>query len=281
MPELPELQAAAERIGPAIGGAQVQEAVPLLPSALKTYSPALSSLAGAHLDSVGRRGKYLTFVFGDLTLVVHLMQGGRVRLLERAPPRPRGGLLVIRFGAAGDLLFREGGTQHRASIWLLRSGDLESFEPLARLGPEADSIPLGELAASLAANRCWVHRFLRDQRAISGIGRAWTNDILHLAGISPQRMTRDLDDEQIRRLHETIASVLEDALQAERRRSEIGLPDKIVRHLRVHDRLGNPCPGCGDKIRRVSFEGYQIFYCPGCQTGGRVLADRRLSRLLK
>jgi formamidopyrimidine-DNA glycosylase len=209
------------------------------------------------------------------------MQSGRITVTPRAPARPRGGLLVVGFGDRGDLLLKELASKHRASIWLLRPEALGAFEPIATLGPEAGSVTEEELRSALEAKRRQVHGFLRDQRAIAGIGRAWANDILNLAQISPLRMTTELTEDEVRRLHGAIDAVLGAALVEQRSRTAPGLPDKVERTFRVHNRLGEPCPACGNRIEHVSFEGYEIFYCPACQTGGRVLADRRLSRLIK
>lgn len=278
---MPELQAAAERLEAALAGAVVERAVPLSVSALKTFDPPLEALVGTTLAAVHRRGKYLILDFSSLLLVVHLMQSGRIGVVARAPARPKGGLLVVGFGDRGDLLLRELASKHRASVWLLRPEALATFEPVATLGPEAATLSEEELRAALRAKRRQVHGFLRDQRALAGIGRAWANDILNLARISPLKMTTELDDDEVGRLHGAIDAVLGTALVEQRSRTAPGLPDKVERTFRVHNRLGDPCPGCGGRIEHVSFEGYEIFYCPACQTGGRVLADRRLSRLLK
>jgi formamidopyrimidine-DNA glycosylase len=278
---MPELQAAAERIEAALAGAVVERAVPLSAAALKTFDPSPSALVGTSLATVRRRGKYLLLDFTSLVLVTHLMQSGRILVTARAPARPKGGLLVVGFGPHGDLLLKELASKHRAAIWLLRPEAVGSFEPMVTLGPEAASVGEPELRAALGAKRRQVHGFLRDQRAIAGIGRAWANDILNLAGISPLRMTTELEDDEVIRLHAAIDAVLGAALVEQRSRTAPGLPDKVERTFRVHNRLGEPCPGCGGRIEHVSFEGYEIFYCPACQTGGRVLADRRLSRLLR
>jgi formamidopyrimidine-DNA glycosylase len=278
---MPELQAAAERLEAALSGAVVERAVPLSAAALKTFDPPLGALVGTSLVAVRRRGKYLLLDFSSLVLVTHLMQSGRILVTARAPARPKGGLLVLGFGPHGDLLLKELASKHRASVWLLRPENVETFEPIATLGPEAASVDEEDLRAALAAKRRQVHGFLRDQRAVAGIGRAWANDILNLAQVSPVKMTTELEDTEIRRLHAAIDAVLGAALVEQRSRTAPGLPDKVDRTFRVHNRLGEPCPACGGRIEYVSFEGYEIFYCPVCQTGGRVLADRRLSRLLK
>jgi formamidopyrimidine-DNA glycosylase len=278
---MPELQAAAERLEAALGGAVVERAVPLSAAALKTFDPPLAALVGTTLAGVRRRGKYLILDFTSLVVVIHLMQSGRIVVVGRAPARPKGGLLVVGFGDRGDLLLKELASKHRASVWLLRAEALDTFEPIATLGPEAGTVTEEELRSALAAKRRQVHGFLRDQRAIAGIGRAWANDILNLARTSPLRMTTELDDDEVGRLHAAIDAVLGAALVEQRSRTAPGLPDKVERTFRVHNRLGEPCPACGGSIEHVSFEGYEIFYCPVCQTEGRVLADRRLSRLLK
>ena len=278
---MPELQAAAERLEAVLAGAVVERAVPLSAAALKTFDPPLGALVGTTLTAVRRRGKYLLLDFSSLVLVIHLMQSGRILVTARAPARPRGGLLVVGFGDRGDLLLKELASKHRASVWVLRPDALDAFEPIATLGPEAAALKEQELRAALSAKRRQVHGFLRDQRAIAGIGRAWANDILNLARVSPLRMTTELEDDELRRLYDAIDAVLGTALVEQRSRTAPGLPDKVERTFRVHNRLGEPCPGCGGRIEHVSFEGYEIFYCPVCQTGGRILADRRLSRLLK
>ena len=278
---MPELQAAAERLEAALGGAVVERAAPLSVAALKTFDPPVGALVGTTLAAVRRRGKYLILDFSSILLVTHLMQSGRILVSARAPAKPKGGLMVVGFGERGDLLIKELATKHRASVWLRRPGDLAAFEPIATLGPEAATLTEEEFRTAVAAKRRQIHGLLRDQRAIAGIGRAWTNDILNLARVPPLKMTTDLEEDELRRLFDAIDAVLGAALAEQRSRTAPGLPDKVERTFRVHNRLGEPCPACSGRIEHVSFEGYEIFYCPVCQTGGKVLADRRLSRLLK
>jgi formamidopyrimidine-DNA glycosylase len=229
------------------------------------------------VDEVGRRGKYLVWSLGGPRLLIHLSQGGRVDLED--PPRtsrPRNG--VVRVGVAGrpSVLVKEFGTERKAAWWVLAEGD---EGPLARLGPEAGSPAFAELIRT-GDDRRRVHTILRDQRTVAGTGRGYTDDALHRARLSPYATLASLEADQRERLVAAVEHVLADGLAAERRRTG-GLPAKVGDHWVVHNRTGQPCPACGDTLRRVSYESHEVTYCPACQTGGRVLADRRLSRLLK
>lgn len=277
MPELPEMQALAERLDVLLSGAPLAGADPIQFSALKTYEPGPDTLAGRSLDGVGRRGKYLVLGFGGARLLVHLSQGGRIAVED--PPkrtRPRGSVLRLRFDDRPSVLVKEFGTERRAGWWVLSPGD---EGPLARLGPEPDSEAFEELVLR-GDDRRRVHTILRDQRSVAGIGRGYSDDVLHRARLSPYAALAQLDPRERRRLLDAVREVLADALEMERRRTG-GLPAKLGDHFAVHNRWGQACPRCGQDLRRVSFESHEITYCPECQTGGKVLADRRMSRLVR
>ena len=278
MPEFPEIRALSERIDEIVHGARFERADILQFSSLKTYAPRPEELRGATVGSVGSRGKYLIFAFEDLRrLLVHLSQGGRIDV--EAPPKstkPRGSVVRLRFEERPSLLVKEFGTQRKSGWWILATGD---DGPLAKLGPEALSPEADQLVMSSTDTRR-VHTILRDQRTIAGMGRGYTDDVLHDAKLSPTSQLGKLDADQRATLVTSIHRILGDALEAERRRSG-GLPTKLGDHFTVHGRSGEPCPRCGADLRRVSYEDYEVTYCPTCQTGGKILADRRLSRLLR
>jgi formamidopyrimidine-DNA glycosylase len=278
MPELPEMQALAERLDAAVAGAEVAGIDALQFSALKTFAPDPASLVGRTLLGVGRRGKYLVWDFGaGLRLLIHLSQGGRVDIED--PPKatkPKPGVVRLRFEGRPSVLVKEFGTERKAGWWVLGEGD---EGPLARLGPEATSDEFAALVRA-GADKRRVHTILRDQRTVSGMGRGYTDDALHRAKLSPYASLASLRPEEQERLLVAIREVLEAGLEAERRRTG-GLPNKVGDHWVVHKRHGEPCPTCGDRLERVSYESYEVTYCPTCQTGGKILADRRLSRLLK
>jgi formamidopyrimidine-DNA glycosylase len=288
VPELPEMQALSERLDALLAGTTLRRADLLGFSSLKTYDPSPDALKGHRLESVGRRAKYLVWTFDDATrIVLHLSQAGRLDVEE--PPKktkPRGAVarFVFGAGAAGldgpgiGILVREHGTQRKASWWVLEPHD---DGPLAGLGPEPGTDEFAELIRTSDSNR-QLTTDLRDQHFVSGIGRGWGDDILHRAKLSPFTSLRSLTPEQRERLISASTSVMAEALELERQR-EGGLSEaKLGGRFKVHNRFGQPCPTpCGDTLRRVSFESYEMSYCPTCQTGGKVLADRRLSRLLK
>ena len=277
MPELPEVQALAERLDAALAGAAFVGAVPLQFSALKTVTPGPESLVGRRLERAGRRGKFLVLEFGTGRLLVHLSQGGRVDLED--PPkqtRPKGAVVRLRFDGRASVLVKEFGTERKAGWWVLASGD---EGPLAKLGPE----PASEQFAGMilgGEDRRRVHTILRDQRSVAGVGRGYSDDILHRARLSPFASLGTLSEGERRALLAATTEVLDEALLLERRRSG-GLPTKIGDHFTVHGRYGYPCPRCGGDLRRVSYESHEVTYCPACQTGGKILADRRMSRLIR
>jgi len=273
------MQALAERLDAALVGAELRRAVMLGFSGLKTALPAPEALVGRTVTSVGRRGKYLIFdLEGGFRVLVHLSQGGRLDLED--PPRttkPRGSVVRFVFDRPPAVLVREHGTQRKAGWWVLAPGD---DGPLGALGPDPFSDEFAELIEHGDTTR-HLHTLLRDQRVVAGIGRGWADDALHRAGLSPFASLRSLDQAKRARLLEAVRSVLTEALEGERGRPG-GLSEaKLGGRFAIHNRSGQPCPVCGESLRRVSFESHEIVYCTHCQTGGKVLADRRLSRLLR
>ena len=277
MPELPEMQALAERLEAAVGGRALTAFTPLQFSALKTYDPDPASLVGRTLEGVGRRGKYLVADFGGgVRVLIHLSQGGRVDV-EEPPKDTKPKQAVVRFTFDDRaVLVKEFGTERKAGWWVLGPG---VDGPLVVLGPEPGMPEFDDLIRT-GEDRRRVHTILRDQRTVSGMGRGYTDDALHRAKLSPYASLASLTAEERERLLTAIHAVLDDGLEAERRRSG-GLPNKVGDHWVVHGRAGQPCPVCGDTMQRVSYESYEVTYCPACQTAGKVLADRRMSRLLK
>lgn len=277
MPELPEVQALAERLGEVLTGAELIALDQLQFSSLKTYAPRPSELIGHVIDRVGRRGKFVVLELGGPRLLFHLSQGGRVDV--ESPPKttkPRGSVLRIRAQDRPSVLVKEFGHERKAGWWVLAEGD---EGPLAKLGPEADSEEAAAWFRGSDDGRR-VHTILRDQRTIAGIGRGYADDVLHRAKLSPYAVLGKLSAKEREALIDAIGGVLVEALGAERRRTG-GLPTKIGDHFTVHGHAGEPCPRCGEDLRRVSYESHEVAYCPNCQTGGKILADRRLSRLVR
>jgi len=278
VPELPELRALAERLDALLGGLVLNEVSVLGFSGLKTVSPPPSQLSGAVLSRVWSRGKYLVMdLEGSGRCLVHLGNAGRVGVERpQKSTRPRGALVRLCFEEAG-VLVREHGTERRAGFWVLEPAD---EGPLALLGPEPFDDRFAVLVATSQDPRR-LHTLLRDQRTVAGIGRGYADDILHRAQLSPFASLSRLDAPRRARLLAAARDVLDEALTAERGRtgglSDASLGDRFA----IHRRSGTPCPRCGRHLERVSFESNEIVYCPSCQTNGRVLADRRLSRLLK
>jgi formamidopyrimidine-DNA glycosylase len=278
MPEFPEVRAMAERLGEAVVGSTFERADALQFSSLKTYAPRPEELRGIELQEITSRGKFTVLRFdGGMRLLFHLSQGGRVDI--ESPPKstkPRGSVVRLRFAGRPSILVKEFGTQRKAGWWVLAPGD---DGPLAKLGPEALSDEAAELLQTADDSRR-VHTILRDQRTIAGIGRGYSDDVMHASRLSPTVTLAKLDADERGRLLDSVHSILAGALEVERRRGG-GLPTKLGDHFTVHGRYGQPCPVCGTDLRRVSYESYEITYCPTCQTGGKVLADRRLSRLVR
>ena len=275
MPEWPELEAWRRALDPLVARTPVAKAGPAHIATLKTFEPPLTALAGRRLAGAERRAKRLLFptADGELVLLVHLMTAGRLRFLEPGAKGPKTPAFRLRFVDGAELVLSEGGSKKAAGVWLLRPAAAE--ELLAHLGPDAVGLGATRLAAILAADARRLHAFLRDQRALAGIGRAWANEILHAARLSPYALSTQLADEEVERLAAAIDAELLRGLELRER----GLADAKV--YRVHNRLGQPCHVCATPLARIDFEEHTIYYCPRCQTGGRLLKDRRLSRLLK
>jgi formamidopyrimidine-DNA glycosylase len=284
MPELPEVEITARRLDAALRGSRIESALAPGINALKTFDPPLSELTGREIAAVGRRGKHLLVKIDGsphpLVLLIHLMSAGRLQLYDRlAGPRDRTSRLLVRIDGDRELRLREFGSKQAAWVKLLRAEELDREEALASLGPEAWPDPPG-LGALLDAPRP-LHTMLRDQRVIAGIGRSWVDEILWEAKLSPYKRGADLEGDEPRLLHEAIIGTLGGAIEHYERVVELPIPDKLPMPLKVHRHEGEPCPRCGARLRAVHFEDYVIAYCPACQTGGRTLKDRRLSRLLK
>jgi formamidopyrimidine-DNA glycosylase len=283
VPELPEMQALSERLSETLVGRKLREARLLGFASLKTVSPEPAELLGHTLISVTRRAKYLVFTFDNgLRLVVHLSQAGRLDIEE--PPkmtRPKGAVARFTFdGVLQDraILIREFGTHRKAAWWVLSADD---DGPLEGLGPEPFTDEFAQLIRTSTSNRR-LHSDLRDQHVMSGIGRGWGDDILHRARLSPFGALGSLSDLERERLIESVDEVLGHALEMERTREGGLSQSSLSGRFAVHGRFGQPCPlPCGDTLARVSFESYEMTYCPRCQTKGKVLADRRESRFLK
>jgi formamidopyrimidine-DNA glycosylase len=281
MPELPEVEITARLIGSAIAGRRVESALVPGVNALRSFDPPLSAIHDARIVSVTRRGKLFVIAFdNDLALLVHLMSAGRLQLFDtRASLRDRTSRLLVRLDDGRELRLREFGTRQAAWVKLLPTQDLETEETLTGLGPEAfpDPPPLLEL---LDAPRP-LHGVLRDQHVLAGIGRSWVDEILHAAMLSPFKRGSELSDEEAARLRTAIVTKLGDAIAHYEQTIALPIPDKLPMPLTVHRRNGEPCPRCGDKLEAVFYEDYVMCYCPACQTDGKLLKDRRLSRLLK
>src|SRR5580692_1021348 len=290
MPELPEVEIAARLLDRALKGTQVQYARSPGINALKTFDPPLSVLEGQRVTAVRRRGKHLIVdVHGDggdrvpLVLLIHLMSAGRLQLYDKpAGLRDRTSRLLVGLQDGRELRLREFGSKQAAWVKLLRADELEQDDSLATLGPEAWPEPgtADQLKQLLDAPRP-LHTVLRDQHVIAGIGRSWVDEILWQAQLSPYKRGGDLQDEEPQRLREAIIGVLGGAIDHYESEVTLPIPDKLPMPLRVHRHEGEPCPRCQTTLRAVHFEDYVIAYCPACQTEGRVLKDRRLSRLLR
>jgi len=275
LPELPEVEAWVRALDPLVSAAPVERADPAHIATLKTADPPLSTLAGRGLAGARRRGKNLLFPTkdGELVVRVHLMSAGRVRYLAPAAKGPKTPMFRLRFADGGQLVLTEAGKKKRAGVWLVTPAQLDA--DLSHLGPDALDLDAAMLAEILGRERRQLHPLLRDQRAIAGIGRAHANEILLRARLSPFKASTDLTPAET----ETLADAIRDDLLRALELRERGKGDAGV--YIIHNRLGEPCPQCGTPIARVDFEEHTIFYCPSCQTGGRLLKDRRLSRLLR
>jgi formamidopyrimidine-DNA glycosylase len=288
MPEMPEIQAHAERLSTQFSGRVLARFTPFNFTALKTAVPPPSDAYGHPLIEVDRRGKYLLARFEPVTFVIHLMQGGRLLADDKRSAKPRGGQARLSFepieAADGSidetaLLLTEQGKERRAGVWCVPSASVLTAPPLDKLGPEAATISDDELAALFAANSMRVHGFLRDQRMIAGIGRRLANEVCHRAQVSPFANTRKLGTPGAVVVADAIRSCIAECLEYERTRTDMS--SSKDRPAAMHARTGEPCPDCGDAVRAVEYSGYTVNYCATCQTGGKVLADNTTSKFLK
>jgi formamidopyrimidine-DNA glycosylase len=278
VPELPEVQAHAERLSTAFVGATLTRFEALRFTVLKTADPSPDTAAGQPLASVRRRGKYLLLDIGTITFVVHLMQAGRL-LPEVAPGKaPSHGQARWHFDDGRALLLTEAGRERKAGVWCVRNDSLDG-PPLDRLGPDALDVTVESLTAAFRSTNMRVHGYLRDQHQIAGLGRMLANEICHRAKLTPFAMTRTLDNTQVAALAEAIHTCTVHHLDEERKLA--AMSKSADRPGEVHQRIGQSCHTCSDTIRSVTYSSYTVAYCPTCQTGGAVLADNTTSRFLK
>src|SRR5438045_6282356 len=282
MPELPEVEITARRLDAALRGKEIESTLAPGINALKTFDPPLHALDGRAITGVRRIGKHLIVdVAGDLHALVHLMNAGRLQLYDkRASLRDRTSRLLVRTTDGRELRLREFGTKQAAWVKILTDEGLAADDAIATLGPEAWPDPPEDLGTLLDASRP-LHSLLRDQKVIAGIGRSWVDEILWEAKLSPFKRGDDLDDDEAAELRRAMVGVLDGALEHYERVVALPIPDKLPMPLQVHRHQGEPCPRCGATIEAVFYEDYVMCYCPAEQTGGKVLKDRRLSRLLK
>ena len=275
MPELPEVEAWRRQLDPLVKRSPIEQAGPAHIATLKTFEPPLTALDGEGLRGVERRAKrfLLPTDDGELVLLVHLMSAGRLKYVPKGGKGAKTPVFRLRFVDGGELQLTEAGSKKRAGVWLLRPEAAQA--ELAHLGPEANTVDADDVARILASDSRRLHSLLRDQRLIAGIGRAWANEILWVARLSPYALSSQVAGDDLMRLTDAIRSEMDRGLELRL----AGANDEKT--YRVHDKLGRPCERCGTPIARVDFEEHTIYYCPHCQTGGRVLKDRRLSRLLK
>ena len=267
MPELPEVEALRRSLDDPVSAVPIVKAGPAHIATLKTFDPPLRVLEGRRFTGAERRGKRLMFPTddGELVLLLHMMSAGRIKYLKSGEKGPKTPAFQLEFQGGGRLVMTEGGSKKRAGAWLEN----------AHLGPEALGLGVERLGEILAGDSRRLHSMLRDQRLLAGIGRAWANEILNVAGLSPFALSTQLTSEEVERLSAAIDSELTRGLEGRER----GAGDKAL--YRVHRRLGEPCPRCGTPLAQVDYDEHTVYYCPTCQTGGRILKDRRLSRLLR
>jgi formamidopyrimidine-DNA glycosylase len=281
MPELPEVEITVRRLDPMLAGAVVSSAVAPGMNVMRTFDPPLDSLAGRTVSGVRRVGKLPIVELGDLALLVHLMSAGRLRVFDkRASAKDRASRVLIRLDGDRELRLRELGTRQRAWAKLLPVDAVAEDEAVARLGPEAWPPPPPEQFAELIDQPRHLHPLLRHQADIAGIGRSWVDEILWEARLSPFKKGSELSAEEVERLRDAL-HVLGDAIDHYEATIDGQLPDRAPKPLKVHRHEGEPCPRCGTTIEAVFFSEHQMNYCPEEQTEGRVLKDRRLSKLLK
>jgi formamidopyrimidine-DNA glycosylase len=275
VPELPEVEAWVRELDPLVSACPIEQAGPAHIATLKTFDPPLSELEGRRLAGARRRGKHLLFPTDDDSLVlrIHLMTAGRLRVLAPGGKGPKMPMFQLGFAGGSQLVLTEAGKKKRAGVWLTTPEAAEAA--LSHLGPDALEVDASALGQILQGDRRQLHPLLRDQRVLTGIGRAHANEILNRARLSPFKLSTELGEDEVASLAEAMHEDLERALELRIQ----GKDDRDV--YRVHNRLGDPCPNCGTPIRQVDYEEHTVYYCPTCQTGGRILKDRRLSRLLR
>ena len=275
MPEFPEIEALRRELDEPVRAFPIAKAGPAHVATLKTYDPPLPALEGRRFAGAERRAKNILLPTddGELVLHVHLMSAGRLRYLRHGEKQPKTPAFRLSFEDGSSIVLTEAGAKKRAKVGLYTPEAIE--DELAHLGPEAYGLSAQQLGEILASDSRRLHSFLRDQRLIAGIGRAWANEILNHAQLSPYALTTELSDDEVQRLNDATQEELARGLELRER----GVSDKKA--YRVHNRLDEPCPRCGTPIARVDFEEHTIYYCPTCQTEGRILKDRRLSRLLR
>ncbi len=288
MPEMPEIEAHAERLAQQYVGRTLTKLHPFNFTALKTAVPAPEAAYGHEVRSIGRRGKYLTIEFEPLTMVIHLMQGGRLLPDTKLSEKPRGGQARIFFDDGAEppvapLLLTEQGKERRAGIWCIAAGELDTTPPIDKLGPEACDVTAPELARLFAQKSMRIHGFLRDQRSVAGIGRRLANEVCWHAQLSPFATTKKLGADGASEIVDAIAVCVTEGLEYERSRSDMSKSKD--RPSNAHGQTGEPCPRSkqhgADTIRAIEYSGYTVNYCPTCQTGGKILADNTTSKFLK
>ncbi|MGN6664128.1 MAG: DNA-formamidopyrimidine glycosylase family protein [Solirubrobacterales bacterium] len=281
MPELPEVEIVTRRLGAALAGGEVESALAPGMNVMKTYQPPLEALAGREATGARRIGKMIVVEFGDLALLVHLMSAGKLRVFDkRASLRDKASRVLVRLGDGRELRLRETGTKQRAWAKLLPADAVAEDEMVASLGPDAwPPPPLDEFAAAVDQPR-HLHPLLRHQKDVAGIGRSWVDEILWEARLSPFKKGSELEPDEVERLHAAL-HVLGDAIDHYEETIGPEIPEKFDKPLKIHKHEGDSCPRCGTPIEAVFFSEYQTNYCPEEQTGGRILKDRRLSKLLK
>ncbi len=278
MPELPEVKVHAERLTADFVGRTLTGFRPITFTALKTFDPAPEAGVGAAVTSIGHRAKFLRIDTGDIGYLVHLMQGGRLKPDEKQSAKPRGGIARWLFDDGPALLLTESGTERKAGVWVYRDSP-DELEPVARLGPDADTVSIDELAKICGANSKRLHGLLRTQAIIAGLGRRLSNEVCHRAKLSPFANASKLDRPDIESLHAAIVAAVDESVAFEREQDE--MVKSKERPGNVHHRTGEPCPVCDDQIREVAYNRYTVNYCATCQTGGKVLADNTTSKFLK
>lgn len=275
MPELPEMEAWRRRLNDPVSAAPIAKAGPAHIATLKTFDPPLGELVGRQFTGVERRGKRLLFptADGELVLLIHLMTSGRLKMLAAGDKLPKQPAFALELADGSRLILTENARRKQAGVWLYTPE--QAAAELAHLGPEALGLDTQQVTEIVRGDSRRLHALLRDQKLIAGIGRSWSNEILHAAKLSPYALSTELSDDEIERLAAALNSELARGLELRERDAS------DAKTYRIHHKLGEPCDVCGTPIAQVDFESHTIYYCSTCQTGGRTLKDRRMSRLLR